>query len=154
MLPKLIIQYGYLAVFIGTFIEGETVLLIGVIAVLQGYLKLPGVIFVSFLGVLGSDQLYYHIGRAKGMSWIEQRPKLKRRSEKAFRWLRKYQTGFILGFRFVYSVRVVTPLIIGISGISAWRYLCYNLISCVLWATGFGIFGYQLMWAAQQAFTQ
>ena len=128
-------------------------MLLRVLAVVQGYLKLPGVIFASFLGVLGSDQLYYHLGRWRGPEFIARRPKLKQKSEKAFRWLQQYQRVFILGFRFVYSVRVVTPLIIGISGIKPLPYLCYNLMSCTLWATGFGVLGYYLLASAEQMLT-
>lgn len=151
-MPHLIVKYGYWAVLVGTFIEGETVLLLGVMAVMQGYLQLPGVIFMSFLGVLGSDQLYFHLGRWKGREWLLARPRLHRKADKALRWLRKYEHLFIVGFRFVYSVRVVTPILIALSGVSAWRYLWYNLASCALWAVLFGVMGYYLFWGAQQVF--
>lgn len=152
LLPQLIVKYGYWAILVGTFIEGETVLLLGVMAVMQGYLKLPGVIFMSFLGVLGSDQLYFHLGRWKGKTWLEKRPRLHRKADKALGWLRRYERLFILGFRFVYSVRVVTPVLIALSGVSAWVYLCYNLISCAVWAIVFGVLGYYLFWGAHQVF--
>ncbi|MFZ1201027.1 MAG: hypothetical protein WAO07_12740 [Desulfobacterales bacterium] len=47
-LKSLIENYGYVAIFIGTFLEGETVLVLAGLAAHQGYLLLSGVIFVAF----------------------------------------------------------------------------------------------------------
>jgi membrane protein DedA with SNARE-associated domain len=40
-IPQLIQQYGYFAVAIGAFLEGETVLLVAAISARLGYLDLP-----------------------------------------------------------------------------------------------------------------
>ena len=43
-LQSLIEHYGYFAVFLGCFLEGETVLVLAGFAAHMGYLSLPGVI--------------------------------------------------------------------------------------------------------------
>ena len=48
-LEHLIRQYGYFAVLLGTFFEGETVLILGGIAAQQGHLRLPLVLLFAFL---------------------------------------------------------------------------------------------------------
>jgi membrane protein DedA with SNARE-associated domain len=51
--------YGYWAIFIGTFAEGETILILGGIAAKLGYLALPWVILAAFVGGLCGDQLFF-----------------------------------------------------------------------------------------------
>ena len=60
LLQDVIDKYGYAAVLIGTFLEGETILVIGGLAARLGYLKLQWVIVAAFAGSLAGDQ----IGRA------------------------------------------------------------------------------------------
>ena len=62
-LETMIATYGYGAVLVGTFLEGETVVLLGGFAAHRGYLDLPWVIAVAFAGSLLGDQLYFYLGR-------------------------------------------------------------------------------------------
>jgi membrane protein DedA with SNARE-associated domain len=56
---SLIEEYGYIAVFVGAFLEGETVLVLAGFAAHRGHLDLPRVITMAmFAGWLG-DQLYF-----------------------------------------------------------------------------------------------
>lgn len=141
-LEELISSYGYAAIGIGAFLEGETVLILGGFAAHRDYLELPWVIVCAFIGTLCGDQLYYYIGRAKGKDAIEKRPHWKSRSEKVFSLLDKHQVWLILGFRFLYGLRTVTPFIIGASRISPSRFLVLNIIGASVWAIVVGILGY------------
>ena len=58
-LQSIIENYGYAAILIGTFLEGETILMLAGLAAHQGYLVLTGVIFAAFLGSLSGDQLFF-----------------------------------------------------------------------------------------------
>ena len=141
-LEELISTYGYAAIGIGTFLEGETILILGGFAAHRGYLELPWVIVYAFLGTLFGDQLFYYIGRIKGKAALEKRPHWKLKSEKVFLLLDRHQVWFILGFRFLYGLRTVTPFIIGASRISPFRFLILNIIGASIWATVIGISGY------------
>ena len=57
-LQSIIENYGYAAIFIGTFLEGETVLVLAGMAAHRGYLVLTWVITAAFLGRLCGDQLF------------------------------------------------------------------------------------------------
>lgn len=57
-LKHLIASYGYFAILIGTFLEGETILVLAGLAAHQGYLDLTGVIFGAFAGSLCGDQFF------------------------------------------------------------------------------------------------
>ena len=60
-LEQLIESYGYIVLVIGTFLEGETILVLGGIAAKLGYLQLYGVVLAAFIGSLAGDQLYFFL---------------------------------------------------------------------------------------------
>ncbi|MGV8075262.1 MAG: DedA family protein [Syntrophobacteraceae bacterium] len=144
MIPigTLVSKYGYAAIVIGTFFEGETVLASGGFAMHRGYLALTKVIFCGFLGTLCGDQLYFYIGRSKGVRFLEKRPYWRARSERVLGLLYKYQSLLILGFRFLYCLRTVTPFLLGAGGISYIRFLVLNILGALLWAASIGVLGY------------
>lgn len=142
MLSEMIAKYGYLAVFVGTFFEGETILVLGGFAAHRGYLELPYVMLAAFVGTFLGDQLYYFIGRRWGVRLLEKRPRWRERSAKAMALLHKYDVIFILSFRFIYGVRSVSPFVIGMSGISPMRFMPLNLIAAFIWAIAVGLLGY------------
>ncbi len=135
-------MYGYAAIGVGTFLEGETILILGGFAAHRGYLALSGVILAAFLGSLFGDQLYYYIGRTKGKMLLEKRPKWQSKSEKVFSMLDKHQILLVLGFRFLYGLRTVAPFLIGASKIPPARFLTLNIIGAAIWAIAIGVCGY------------
>jgi membrane protein DedA with SNARE-associated domain len=141
-LQELISNYGYAAIAVGTFFEGETILILGGFAAHRGYLELPWVVVSAFLGTLFGDQLYFYIGRSKGVSALAARPGWKAKSDKVFRLMNSHQTWLILGFRFFYGIRTVTPFLIGASRVSPLRFLVLNTIGGLVWAVAVGTLGY------------
>lgn len=141
-LANLITTYGYGAVGVGAFIEGETVVVLGGLAAHRDYLELPWVIFSAAMGALIGDQFYFYLGRFKGKAALEKRLNWKRKSEKVFTLLDRHQTWFILVFRFLYGFRTVTPFIIGASHVSPTRFLFLDLLGATVWATIVGTSGY------------
>lgn len=141
-LDDLISTYGYAAIGLGTFFEGETILVMGGFAAHRGYLELPWVIMCAFIGALSGDQLFFYVGRTKGQDFLERRPKWKYRSGKVFYLLGKHQNLLILGFRFLYGLRTVTPFLMGVANVSPMRFLSLDIIGAMLWAIVIGIMGY------------
>lgn len=141
-LEHLVQSYGYLAVLIGTFLEGETILVLGGMAAKLGYLRLPGVIAAAFAGTLAGDQLYFHLGRRHGPALLARRPAWQARAGRIQTLLGRHPAMAILGFRFLYGLRTVTPFIIGMSGISSPRFLFLNALGAAGWAIAIGGLGY------------
>jgi membrane protein DedA with SNARE-associated domain len=141
-LNELISNYGYLAIGIGTFLEGETILVLGGLAAHQGYLELPWVLVSAFFGSFLGDQIYFYIGRIKGQNLLERKPCWKVKSRRVFSLLEKHHTTLILGFRFLYGLRTVTPFVIGAGGIPPLRFLLLNMIGALAWAITVGVMGY------------
>jgi membrane protein DedA with SNARE-associated domain len=141
-MEELISTYGYTAIAIGSFLEGETILVLGGFAAHRGYLELPWVIAWAFVGTLFGDQLYFYIGRVKGQRFIQKRPAWQAKSEKLLRMLDRHQVWLILGFRFLYGLRTVAPFLIGASDVSPKRFLVLNIVGASVWAIVIGTLGY------------
>jgi membrane protein DedA with SNARE-associated domain len=143
MVPEsLIYSYAYFGVFVGTFFEGETILILAALAAYSGYLSLPGVIIVAFLGTLCGDQLYFFLGRWHGRQILEKRKSWKTRVEKAQRLFDRFSIHLILLFRFLYGLRTVIPFIVGMSTVPSVKFVVLNAIGAAVWAIVFGIGGY------------
>lgn len=139
---SLIATYGYPAIIIGTFLEGETIVVIAGFLAHLGYLKLPWVIISAFLGTFAGDQLYFWLGRNKKIGFLIKRPSYLRRVVKAQELLARHQKVIILGFRFVYGIRTVTPFVIGLSKISGKRFVLFNVIGGIVWSVAVSSGGY------------
>jgi membrane protein DedA with SNARE-associated domain len=141
-IASLLRSYGYVAVLLGTALEGETILVLAGFAAHRGYLQLPWVILFAFLGSLAGDQTFFVIGRRKGRPFVERYPLWNARIQRAEELLRRYQMPVILGFRFLYGLRNVIPFAIGLSQISFRKFFFLNAAGALLWATVVGTAGY------------
>jgi len=141
-LVSLLRSYGYVAVFLGTALEGETILILAGFAAHRGYLELPWVILFASLGSFAGDQTFFLIGRRKGRPLLEKHPFWRARIERAEELLHRYQMPVILGFRFLYGLRNVIPFAIGLSQISFGKFFFLNAAGALLWATVVGTGGY------------
>ena len=152
MLQDLFAQYGYLAVFVGTFFEGETFLMLAGFAAAEGYLSLPLVIGVAFLGAFSGDQFYYWLGRRYGRRLLNRMPtSYWRRAQRVASLLERAQNSVMLGFRFVYGIRILTPVVISMTKISPRKFMLFNALGAALWAVLITCGGY-LFGAALEMF--
>ena len=143
-MEDLIKHYGYLILFIGTFAEGETILVMAGFLAHRGYLELPWVIVTAFFGTLAVDQLFYYVGYLKGLPFLKRRPRWEAKYARALALFSQYQTLIILCFRFLYGFRTITPFVIGLSKVSPIRFLFLNAVGAFMWALVVGLLGYSL----------
>ena len=144
-----IIHYGYIVILIGTFFEGETILVLAGFLAHRGYLIFSLVVLSAFIGTFAGDQLYFFIGRKKGMAYIDDHQFLKAKSVHALELLHRHKTLIIIAFRFIYGIRTITPFLIGASGISPWRFLVFNFLGGFTWALAITSLGYMFGHAAE-----
>jgi membrane protein DedA with SNARE-associated domain len=141
-LEQAIKQWGYIVVFLGSMIEGESAVVTAGFLAHEGYLSLPKIIVISFFGTLIADQGLYHLGRYQGVYFLTRFPRLKSRTDRAFLLLHRYDGYFILAFRFIYGIRTISPIVIGVSGISPKRFTILNLIAASIWSVLSCLAGY------------
>lgn len=141
--------WGYVAVLLGSMVEGESVILTASFLAAQGYLSIGYVMLIAFCGTLFADQGIFFIGHRYGAGFFERFPRLSKPADRAFRLLHKYGTAYILLFRFVYGVRIISPLVIGASGIGVRRFVLLNFIAAIIWTIVSCMLGYMLGEAVQ-----
>jgi membrane protein DedA with SNARE-associated domain len=59
-------------------------------------------------------------------------------------WIRRWGTTFVIGFRFLYGLRTICPIVLGASGYPPARFVPLNLLGAALWAACFAAAGYGL----------
>ena len=142
-LEYLVRTYGYWALLAGTFLEGETILIIGGLLAKLGLLKLSTVMVIAFIGSFSGDQVYFYIGRFKGRELLKKHHKWEKRVDKIHKILERYHDLIMLGFRFVYGMRIMTPFVLGMSKqIKAIRFSILNAMGAVLWSVAISAGGY------------
>ena len=141
-LQALIEQYGYVAVFLGCFVEGETVLVLGGFAAHLGYLSLPAVIGTAAVAGFVGDQVLFWIGRRYGDRVFTRFPKLASLRPRARHLLDRYGAWAAFGLRFMVGMRLAGAISIGAAGFPLRRFLPANAAGAIVWAVAIGTAGY------------
>lgn len=146
-------HYGYYAVFAFSCIEGEVALLTAGYLCKQGLMALPTVIIIAFLGTLITEQSLFFVGRIYGEKLFARFPSLEKKSKKVLEFLKKYDSAFIFCSRFIYGIRNVSPVMIGIAKITPLKFSMLNVPAAFIWAilvAGVGYFFANMLDKAQQ----
>ena len=142
MLEAIIAQYGYVALFIGTFFEGEVVVIVAGLLIHLEYLTPIATFVVVFSATFLGDQFFFGIGRVRGVKFLDKRPRLRKKVAYVHDMLHKHQNKILFGFRFLYGLRIPTLIAIGTSKISNKKFVIINLINSVAWSLIFLLGGY------------
>lgn len=126
--------YGYPLVFLGTFLEGETILLLAGFAAYRGYLDFTAVALTALVASFLGDQLYFYLGRRYGIVLLRRWPSLKPRIARVTELLHRHHTPIILSIRFLYGLRIAGPIALGLTDIAWQRFMLLNFIGAVVWA--------------------
>jgi membrane protein DedA with SNARE-associated domain len=144
-LERLIADHGvwfYVLTFVWTFLEGETFVLCAGILAAQGLIDAPLLLACAWLGSFSGDQLYFWTGRHFGPRLMQRFPRWRGGVDLALSFLKRFNTGFILTFRFIYGVRNISSFALGMSGLGWQRFFVLNFAAAGIWATSFMMAGY------------
>lgn len=153
-LDGLVAEYGYLAVAVGVFIEGEVVVATGGVFAARGVLGLPMVMLSAFLGSVGTYQVFFLLGRSPAAQWLASRPRWQHRVVGLRQRLVHHHVGLILTYRLLFGLRNATPFVLGLSGVPWWRFTLLDLVPAAIWSMTLSLVGYivgqeLLRWAAE-----
>lgn len=126
-------DWGYIVVLFGAMIEGESIILSACVLAYLGYLSIFYIVLIAFFGTLFADQALFYLGRAYGMSVIDRFPSLKAPAAKAFALLHRWDGWLIISFRFIYGIRIISPVVIGSAGVAPQRFIPLNIFSALIW---------------------
>jgi membrane protein DedA with SNARE-associated domain len=158
MPTSILSQCAYLAIGVGTYLEGEAVLLSAGALAHAGVLSLPLVVLVAALGSFAWGQTWFRLGRVSGQGLIARRPAWQAQAARVERWLSRSGLWVLLFGRFCVGMGTVLPVMIGVSGYAWRRFVLLDAIGALIWATIFacagfggaaalhGVFGRSLAW--------
>ena len=134
-LISLLKEYGYFILFIWSIFEGETGLVMAGILSHTGDMNLYLSILVAAMGGFIGDQIYFYLGKLN-KKWILKEFKQHRSKVAKAKILLNRYGGWVIFFqRFIYGMRTIIPMTIGVSGYSPKKYAIINLISAFIWAS-------------------
>ncbi len=135
-------SYGLIVVYLGVIIEGDSVLLAAGFLAHQGVLHPLGVFLAAFAGSLTGDQVLYYVGRYARDSRFVKRQSSKPAFVRVLDLITRHRVLFILSFRFIYGVRTISPIAIGIAGVPPLLYTALNVTAAAVWAALITTIGY------------
>ncbi|HEX4098076.1 MAG TPA: DedA family protein [Caulobacteraceae bacterium] len=135
-------QYGPIGIFLGAGFEGQTAVIVGGLLARQHILHLWLVLVSASAGSGLVDHLLFVAGRQfRSHRWVvraTQQPAFA----KALGFIEKYPVGYIMIFRFIFGLRVASPIAVGVSKVPTWRFTVLNIAGAVVWATAFTMAGF------------
>ena len=134
--------HGYWVLFVGTFLEGEAILLMAGFLAFRGYLDISSVVLTAWVGAFLGDQFYFYLGRRKGRALLKRFHSIARKFRAALKLIEKYGVYVAFISRYTYGFRIVLPIILGITKLAPRTFLWINLVSALTWAMVFALGGY------------
>ncbi|API86230.1 DedA family protein [Francisella uliginis] len=139
---SLLIDWGYLAVALAVFIEGEIFLIMVGIATAATLFSYPLVIIAATLGAIAHDNTIFILSKFIGKKLIQRKASWSCKAKKSSEFLEKYETLAILSIRFLYGLRTVTILIVGLSNVSKCKFVSLDALSSLIWSFIYITLGY------------
>ncbi len=134
--------HGYWVLFLGTFLEGEAILIMAGFLAFQGYLDIRLVILTALCGSFLGDQFYFYLGYFKGKPLMRRFHSIARKFREALRLIEKYGSLVAFFSRFTYGFRIILPMILGITSLPPKTFIWINLISALTWSIIFSLAGF------------
>jgi membrane protein DedA with SNARE-associated domain len=138
--------YGYLALFLGTILEGEFVLLAASILAYTHALNIWWVLVIAIAGAVVGDNLWFFVGRTGGRKFVDKYGKFffltKKRVDKAELYFGKHGRKTIFFSRFIFGTRMGSAALAGTFGMSCKRFMLSNIMSAVSWVLVTAFIGY------------
>ncbi len=127
-------QYGYIILFFWCIMEGEMALIMAGILSHTGDMMLPLAIFIAGLGGFAGDQIYFYIGRHNKKYIYTKLKKQRRKFAIAHILLKNHGWPIIFMQRYMYGLRTIIPMSIGLTRYSGKKFAIINLFSAWVWA--------------------
>ncbi|MEW6002648.1 MAG: bifunctional DedA family/phosphatase PAP2 family protein [Nitrospirota bacterium] len=132
--------------FFGFLVPGESMVVIAGLLASRGVLELGDVIWVASLGAIMGDTVGYFIGRRFGEGFFLKYGKYfffkKEYLDEAKGFFDKHGGKTVFFGRFMAWLRAFAPVVAGISRMRYPRFLLFNILGGIIWATMFSLLGY------------
>ncbi|MDA7818185.1 DedA family protein [Sulfurimonas sp.] len=134
--------YGYIGLFLYSLGGGFVALIgAGVLSYL-GKMDLTSVILVAFVANAIGDVLLFYMARYQKSMMMENLRKYRRKLALAHILMKKRGSWIILIQKFVYGIKTLIPIAIGLTKYDFKKFVVLNIASSAVWALVFGLGSY------------
>lgn len=128
-------KYGYFAILVAAFWEGEAVLITAGTLCGAGYLDWRLTIIAAAIGGSAGDQVYFYAAHQRAERAINKSKRLRKWYPKVKGVVLRHSTLAVLLSRFAAGLRITIPLVCATAGMPAKKYSLLNVISAFAWAS-------------------
>lgn len=131
-----LIQYQLPAIFLGSVVFGETIILAAAYLAGHGWWSIYTVFWLTFLGTLSSDCVWFYFGRKlakKSEEWELKREKYKKVLLFLERLTHRRAFLSLLFIKFLYGTRIITIMYLSVHKLRFRTFLLFNAIGTFLW---------------------
>jgi membrane protein DedA with SNARE-associated domain len=140
---RLLPKYGYLAILVAAFWEGEVVLIAAGALCGSGYLDWRLTILAAAIGGSAGDQIYFYAAQNRAARAIKKSKRLSKWYPKISKFVLRHSTVAVLLSRFAAGLRITIPLVCATVGMPAKKYSILSLLSGFAWASFWVAVSYQ-----------
>jgi len=140
---RLLPQYGYLAVLLAAFWEGEAVLIAAGTLCGAGYLDWRLTILAAAIGGAAGDQIYFYAAHERAARLVQKSKRLRKWYPRVSKFVLRHGTTAVLLSRFAAGLRITIPLVCATVGMSPRKYSPLNFLSALCWASVWVVISYQ-----------
>ncbi len=134
ILIELMKEYSYIILYVWSILEGESGLIMAGIFSHTGDMNLYLSILVAALGGFSGDFIYFFIGRYNKKYVHKKLISQRRKFALTHLLLKKYGWPIIFVQRYMYGMRTLIPISIGLTGYNSKKFAIINFLSALVWA--------------------
>ena len=130
--------YGYIVVFLYSLGGGMVALIGAGVLSFMGKMDISLSIAVAFAANFIGDTLLFYMSRYHKAEMMEYFKKHRRKLAFSHLLLKKHGSWIIVTKKFVYGLKTLVPLAIGLTKYDFWKFSSYNAAGALIWAVVVG----------------
>lgn len=137
-----LVTYGYIGLFLYSFGGGFIALLAAGVLSYMGKMDLTTSIAIAFTANALGDMLLFYMARYQKTMMMDGLRKHRRKLALSHIMMKKYGSGIILIQKFVYGIKTLIPIAIGLTKYDMKKFAILNVFSAAVWALVVGLGSY------------
>ena len=143
-METIIQDWGYLALAFYSFGGGMLGLAVASVFAFSGELNIFYVIAIAFVSNFAGDQFLFYIARNNKDQAKQMMQKHQSKIQIAHNMMDKYGWLTIILQKYIYGIKTLIPLIIGITEYNKTKFMIFNILGAVIWSVVVGSIAYYM----------
>ncbi len=137
-----LVTYGYIVVFLYSLGGGFVALMAAGVLSYAGKMDLATSMAIAFMANVIGDSLLFYMGRYHKKDVMNYMHKHKRKLALSHLMMKKYGSWIIIFQKFVYGIKTLIPIAIGLTKYSFTQFNILNVVAAAIWTVVVGYGSY------------